>query len=148
MQSATIANKFGLYFHHLGLAVESPHTAMILLEGLGYKTGRAIFDPQQNVNLLLCEHAAMPSIELIYPAEGKGPLDRLLKQHRDGLVYHICYATHDLSASLRAMDKENDLRVLCVSPPKPAILFGGKPVSFYIVSNVGLIEIIDDSGRS
>ena len=93
------------------------------------------------------EQHMMPSIELIYPAEGKGPLDRLLKQHRDGLVYHMCYTTHDLSASLKAMDKENDLRVLCVSPPKPAILFGGKPVSFYIVSNVGLIEIIDAFGR-
>jgi methylmalonyl-CoA/ethylmalonyl-CoA epimerase len=147
MQSANIANKFGLCFHHLGLAVDRPQTAIIFLEGLGYKIGRDTFDPQQNVNLFLCEHAAMPSVEVIYPAEGKGPLDRLLKQHRDGLVYHMCYSTFNPEASLGAMDRESDLHVLCVSPPRAAILFGGKPVSFYIVSNVGLIEIIDQSGR-
>jgi methylmalonyl-CoA/ethylmalonyl-CoA epimerase len=147
MQSVDIANTFGLRFHHLGLAVARPETAVIFLEGLGYKIGRTTFDSQQNVNLLWCEHPAMPSVEVIYPAEGKGPLDRLLKQYREGLVYHMCYSSYSPDASLGAMDREGHLQVLCVSPPRAAILFDGRPVSFYIVSNVGLIEIIDESGR-
>jgi methylmalonyl-CoA/ethylmalonyl-CoA epimerase len=149
MQSADVCNnKYGLTFHHLGLAVEKPRTAAIFLTGLGYKIGKAIFDPQQNVNLLMCYHTAMPSVEVIYPAEGKGPLDRLLKQHKDGLVYHMCYTTQNLDASLATMEENNDLQLLCMSPPKEAILFDGKLVSFYIVSNVGLIEIIDESNNN
>jgi methylmalonyl-CoA/ethylmalonyl-CoA epimerase len=145
MQSTNLSNKYGLTFHHLGLAVDKPKTAAIFLEGLGYKIGKPIFDPQQNVNLLMCDHPAMPSIEVIYPAQGIGPLDRLLKRHKDGLVYHMCYTTQNLEASLATMEEKNDLQLFCVSLPKQAILFGGKLVSFYLVSDVGLIEIIDES---
>ncbi len=35
-------------------------------------------------------------------------------------------------------------KVYSISPPKKAILFGGKRVSFYLVEGIGLIEIIDE----
>ena len=54
-------------------------------------------DPVQNVHLGLCEHPTMPAVEIICPAEGKGPLDRYLQQHKDGLVYHMCFAAKDLT---------------------------------------------------
>ena len=137
-------NRFGLTFHHLGLAVKTPDAAVALLAGLGYDAGDAIFDPLQNVFLLMCTHPTMPSIEIIYPAKGPGPLDKLLVRHKDGLVYHLCYTTQNLDKSLEALGSENGMRVICVSPPKAAVLFGGKEVSFYVVADVGLIEIIDD----
>jgi hypothetical protein len=35
-------------------------------------------------------------------------------------------------------------RTMVVSPPKPAVLFDYRPVSFYMVRGFGLIEIIED----
>jgi hypothetical protein len=32
---------------------------------------------------------------------------------------------------------------MCISEPKPAPLFGGRPVSFYNVAGIGLIEILE-----
>ena len=87
----------------------------------------------------------MPDVEIISPAEGEGPLDKLLARQPDGLVYHMCYASADLDRSLEALEEDDQLSVYSISPPKEAILFGGKRVSFYLVEGVGLIEIIDEA---
>ena len=141
-------NKWGLTFHHLGLAAKDVDAALAYLIGLGYQAGPRVFDPLQNVNLRMLTHRDMPDVEIISPAEGAGPLDELLSTHRDGLVYHMCYTSADLDASLEAMETHGNLRLFEVSPPKPALLFGGKPVSFYVVGGMGLIEIIDEGAAS
>jgi catechol 2,3-dioxygenase-like lactoylglutathione lyase family enzyme len=135
-------NDFGLSFDHLGLAVRRPETALALLRGLGYRPGAAVFDPEQNVNLCMCTHDTMPAVELISPGTGKSPVDGLVARFSNGIVYHLCYAAADLDATLARME-EAKLRVECVAPPKPAILFGGRRVSFYMVAGAGLIEIIE-----
>ncbi len=136
-------NKFGLTFHHLGLAAKDVGAASRFLSGLGYRAGPMVFDPLQNVNLGMLIHPEMPDVEIIHPAQGAGPLDDLLSSHRDGLVYHMCYTSCDLDKSLEAIEADG-LRLFEVSQPKPAVLFGGKPVSFYVIGGVGLIEIIDN----
>ncbi len=138
-------NTWGLSFHHLGLAVQDPQAAAHFLTGLGYRIGPMMFDPLQNVHLGMCTHDGMPDVEIITPADAKGPLDKLLSTHRDGLVYHMCYTSKDLARSLDALESDGDLRLFTVSPPKEAVLFGGKRVSFYMVAGVGLIEIIDEA---
>jgi Glyoxalase/Bleomycin resistance protein/Dioxygenase superfamily len=144
MVTTRSANKYGLEFHHLGLAVDSPDAAVAFLGALGYSTGETLLDPLQNVYLMMCDHPVMPSIEVIYPAPGEGPLDKLLVEHKEGLVYHMCYTTADLRSTLSAMDDKEGPRIFCVSPPKAAVLFGGKAVSFYKVAGIGLIEIIEE----
>jgi Glyoxalase/Bleomycin resistance protein/Dioxygenase superfamily len=136
-------NLSGLRFHHLGLAVRRPGDASRFLGSLGYEIHEPVFDPQQNVNLVMCRHKAMPDVEIIYPATGKSPVDVLVNQRPEGIVYHICYVTGDLHATLQAME-ESGVRALCVAPPVPAVLFGGCPVSFYNVVGMGLCEIIED----
>ena len=83
----------------------------------------------------------MPDVELVWP-EGNhpSPIGSMLKR-RDGLVYHICYAADDVATALMVIE-QSGLRALPLGEPKPAALFGGKLVSFYHVSDVGLIEII------
>ena len=125
--------------------MKDPVAAAAYLTGLGYRAAERIYDPLQNVNLGMFVHDEMPDVEIIYPAEGAGPLDELLSTHREGLVYHTCYTSDDVDRSLQAMEIEGSLRLFEVSSPKPAVLFGGKAVSFYVVGGVGLIEIIDDS---
>ena len=145
MKELVAPNKWGLAFHHLGLASKDVEAAIVFLSGLGYQAGPKVFDPLQNVNLCMLTHDAMPDVEIIYPAEGTGPLDDLLSTHKDGLVYHMCYTSMDLDKSLEAIEADSNLRLFEVSPPKPAVLFGGKPVSFYVIGGLGLIEIIDES---
>ena len=145
MSGVPSPNKWGLAFHHLGLAAKDPKAAAQFLAGLGYRIGPMIFDPLQNVRAALCAQDHMPDVEIICPGEGEGPLDKLLAGQREGLVYHMCYRSADLDRSLEALEDDGGLSVYCVSPPKEAVLFGGKRVSFYLIEGVGLIEIIDEA---
>lgn len=134
----------GLRFHHLGLAVRRPRDALRFLAGLAYTVNEWVYDPEQNVNLIFCKHpGSMPDVEIIYPAVGKSPIDGLVAQRPDGIVYHVCYVTADLAAALGWMEA-NGLRAICKSPPTPATLFGGRRVSFYDIVGMGLCEIIED----
>ena len=139
-------NRFGLTFHHLGLAVPSTVEAVQFLSLLGYRHGPVVFDPLQKVNLSMCWSDSMPDIELVWPGDEPSPIDRMLK--RGGpLVYHFCYATADAAASLAGMAAEG-IEVLELAPPQPAVLFGGRAVSFHSVAGFGLIELIHADGEA
>lgn len=137
-------NAFGLRFHHLGLAVRRPRDATRFVGGLGYELAEPVFDPVQNVNLIMGRHAGtMPDVEIIYPAADKSPIDGFLAQRPDGIVYHLCYVTADLAAALLALE-QSGVRTICKAPPTPAVLFDGCKVSFYDIVGMGLVEIIED----
>jgi hypothetical protein len=131
--------RFGLRFHHLGLAVPAPDPAFRFLGALGYRAGVAAFDPLQNVNLAMRHHEAMPDVEVIWPGDGPSPIDQMIK--RGNMIYHMCFETDDGAASIAAME-DAGLRVFSLGAPKPARLFGGVPVSFHRVDQVGLVEFI------
>jgi len=137
--------KYGLTFHHIGLAVAKPAAASAFLKGIGYKIGDTVYDPQQNVNLIMCEGAAMPDIEVIYPAGNgePGPLDNMLPEIKTkGIFYHLCYETADAAASIGAIQADGH-KVFPLSELKPAVLFGGDSVGFYLVKGFGMIELIE-----
>ena len=135
-------NDAHLEFHHFGLAVKRPDEARKFVAALGYRPGDSVFDPAQNVHLQLCTHANHPAVEIIWPGDTSGPIDKLAQRHSSGIIYHLCYETDSLQAALAEME-ENGLRPLCISPPTPAPLFGGRPVSFYNVVGMGLVEILE-----
>jgi hypothetical protein len=135
-------NRFGLDFHHLGLAVAQPDRAFDLLTGLGYRIGPSVFDPVQMVRLALCRHPQMPDVEIVTPSHAASPIDRLLRRN-GSLIYHVCYRTASISATLAALDHDG-FNVISVSEPKPAILFGGRDVAFYSVDGFGLVELLQD----
>jgi len=82
----------------------------------------------------------MPAVEVISSTDVANPLISILAAQPQA-IYHLCYRSEDVSASLAAM-KAAGHRVLRVSAPKPAVLFGQKEVSFYMVRGFGLMEII------
>ena len=131
-----------LKFHHFGLAVRRPDEARVFVSALGYRIGDPVFDPAQNVHLQLCTHETQPAVEIIWPGDIKGPIEKLTERHAAGIIYHVCYETDNLTAALAQLD-EARLRVVCISPPTPAPLFDGRPVSFYNVVGIGLIEILE-----
>jgi catechol 2,3-dioxygenase-like lactoylglutathione lyase family enzyme len=135
---------FGLRFHHLGLAVRNPEKAIRFLRGLGYSIGESVFDTVQNVNLIMCAHDSMPAVEVISPGSTSGPVDNLVNRFSSGIVYHTCYITDSLEASVAAI-RQAGLRVTPMSKTQSAVLFGGKPVSFHVISGMGLVEIIENA---
>lgn len=137
-------NSFGLAFHHLGLAVRKPQSALTFVRGLGYSAGPQVFDAEQNVNLILCVHATQPAIEIISPGGSVGPVDRLVGRYMNGIVYHPCFHSRDIGASLTSLG-DAGLRPVCIVPPKPAALFGGARVAFYDVPGIGLVELIEEA---
>jgi methylmalonyl-CoA/ethylmalonyl-CoA epimerase len=137
-----IANRFGMKFHHFGLAVRDVAGARKVLENLGYACGEEIYDPLQEVRLVWCEHETMPAVELVAPTDKPGPLDNIVVEN-SGTIYHLCYESPNIDEAVNAI-KESGARVITVAPPKPAVLFGGKRVGFYQVKGFGLIEIVED----
>ena len=133
---------FGLGFDHLGLATRDPDATLKFLRGLGYDTPASVHDPLQSANLVYCTHEAMPAVEVIYAGDDPGPLDAILSAKPTD-IYHQCYRSADRLHTLSAI-KAAGHRVVLVSAPKPAILFGGLSVSFHLVKGFGLIEIIED----
>jgi len=131
-----------LRFHHFGLAVRRPDEARKFLSALGYQLGAPVLDPAQRVHLQLCTNETHPAVEIIWPGGNKGPIEKLTEHHAAGIIYHLCYETDSLTAAL-AQFEEAKLSVICISPPTPAPLFGGRQVSFYNVVGIGLIEILE-----
>jgi hypothetical protein len=127
-------------FHHLGLAVEGPEQALVFLAGQGYQVGETVFDPEQNVNLIWCTHPTMPTVEVIYQSDPKGPLESVLRNRRESF-YHVCYAVQDVPNVIASL-KNLGLRVICVAGQKPSVLFQGQTVGFYYVSGFGLVELV------
>jgi hypothetical protein len=142
-------NNLALTFHHIGLATSQPDQAIAFLSDLGYSIGPTVFDPLQNVHLKMCTHATNPAVEIITPDKdcGKGPINELTKKNSSGIVYHTCYSTSDLAVTLEQA-KTLGLHVFCVSTPKPAPLFGGRMVSFYKITGMGLIEILEPAEQA
>ena len=130
-----------LVFHHLGLAVKKPQAASAFVLALGYHQGDTIHDPGQNVAARFCTHDSQPAIEILWPSESKGPIDAMVQKRPEGIIYHVCFATEDLAAALASLEESGN-RVVCISPPMPAPLFGDRKVSFYNVVGIGLIEIL------
>ncbi|MGY4606978.1 hypothetical protein ACVW16_005390 [Bradyrhizobium sp. USDA 4474] len=138
--SESAAALVDLAFHHFGLAVASPDDAFRYLASLGYRAGNSAFDPLQRVNLAMRHHPTMPDVEVIWPGDGPSPIDRLIKK-TGTMIYHLCYASADAGVALAALSAAG-MEILTVSPPTPAILFGGQDVSFHHISGFGLIEIL------
>lgn len=134
---------FALRFHHFGLAVRNIDSARKVLEGMGYRCGKDVYDPLQEVTLVWCEHAAMPAVEIVAATEKPGPLDSIIAAS-DASVYHLCYGAASIEASVSAI-REAGIRIIPVVPPKPAVLFGNRLVGFYQVKGFGLIEIVEES---
>ncbi len=127
-------------FHHYGLAVKNFDKAILFHRNLGYTVGDEVYDELQNVFLILCVSKNFPNVELVRPADNKSPIDGYLNKSNE-IIYHTCYELDTNNISINEFFADN--RFICVSKSKPAILFNNRLVSFYYLSDVGLIEILE-----
>lgn len=135
---------FGLTFHHLGLAVSDVEKASIFTKSIGYKLSKAVSDPLQRVDLIMCTHSQMPSIELVFNESNhnNSPITSILKHQKES-IYHLCYECSNILESVTLI-KSSGIKTLKISSAKPAVLFDGRLVAFYFVSGIGLIEFLQE----
>ena len=126
-------------FHHYGLALKEFNNAIKFHTNLGYHCTEKIYDSLQNVELVLCTSNYFPTVELVKPSNSNSPINNYLKKNNE-MIYHVCYEINDSEEDLRIIFGKN--RAICVSTPKPAILFDNRLVSFYYINDVGLIELL------
>lgn len=133
-----------LQFHHIGVACRSIATEKSIWQGLGYQQeGQAFSDPLQGVNGLFMIGVG-PRIELLEPLSGSETLAPFINS---GIkMYHQAYETPNLENTIDQLKKT---RAKVVSSPKPAVAFGGRCVSFLMLRNAVIIELIESfSSRS
>lgn len=139
----SIAKFFSFNFHHVGLLTAVPEKAIINLALFGYSPTKSLFDPEQDVSLTMCESDQdAPRIELVTPANTNISLSRLLRR-KDDYGYHTCFAVSSIGAAIQQIEAAGAGYVREVVPPKPAALFGGALVAFYLLPGIGLIELLE-----
>jgi len=88
------------------------------------------------------KNKAIEKREMLTPAEEQQTLASMIKQRRDSIEQFTAGNRPELAAIEAA-----GLEVVEASPAKPAVLFGGVPVSFHTIGEVGLIELIHGEPR-
>ncbi|MDX9943116.1 MAG: VOC family protein [Bacteroidales bacterium] len=127
-------------FHHFGLAVFDFEPAAGFFKRLGYRIGFPVADPLQNVELVMCTSDNQPGVELIKALNEESPVWPFLRKNNE-MIYHACYRVKNIQQAMQ--EQFNGLRVITISPPKPAIMFLGGTVAFYFVKGIGLIELLE-----
>lgn len=127
-------------FHHYGLAIESPEVTGKFLKTLNYELGQSVYDDNQKIFCSLNTHKTLPTIELLWAGTEKSPIDNILK-NKGSSIYHLCYEVEDLDKLLEEFTA-NNIRFLCISQPKAAILFNDRKVCFYHIHGFGIVEYL------
>jgi methylmalonyl-CoA/ethylmalonyl-CoA epimerase len=121
-------------FHHVGIACRDITTEIAEISKIHRILDRSdiIYDENQNVEVCLLSIADGLKIELI---SGK-QVETILKKRIS--YYHLCFEVDNINTELKRLEKEG---AFIISPPKPAILFNNREVSFLNVS-YGIIELL------
>lgn len=130
-----------MIFHHVGYACRELGTELAGLAPLGYaQVGDRFTDPAQGVSGLFCEGGG-PRLELLAPLQGSDTLDPWLRG--PAKLYHLAYEVADVGGASAAMTLDGG-RI--VRPPVPAVAFDRRPITFLMLPNRLLVELIGSAG--
>ncbi len=124
-----------MILHHLGIACLDIRETLDQMRAMFPIIGHSEFihDPEQCADLCMVSLRGSPPLELI-----SGPMVSTLA--RKGVsLYHTCWEVDDIDAVISRLCSTSGC--LLVSGPKPAVLFGGRRVSF-LRASVGLVELL------
>jgi methylmalonyl-CoA/ethylmalonyl-CoA epimerase len=131
----------GYAFHHIGYATTSIERERSLFMFLGYMPeGEPFADPAQGVaGCFMTGHG--PRIELLENLPGEHTLTPWLDA---GVrMYHLGYEVDNVIA---AIEWARQQRAKVVTPPVPAVAFGGRRIAFVIFRHGLLLEFIERHG--
>lgn len=125
-------------FHHIGIATESIERDETVYGHIGYRREGSVFtDAAQGVRGLFVVGPG-PRLELLEPYAGSTTLDPWVKA---GIrMYHLAFEVFDLGAALASA--RHDLNAHILRPPLPSEAFAGRVVSFLMLRNRSVIELI------
>jgi methylmalonyl-CoA/ethylmalonyl-CoA epimerase len=128
---------------HVGVAVPSIGPATEALQSLfGYRVISGPFDdPIQKVtvNFLTQADDDIAEIELIAPLTDDSPIKSMLSKGSGG-AYHLCFETSDME---KALDHAKSNGCMVVSPPAPAVAFGGRRIAWIYTKTRQLFELVE-----
>jgi methylmalonyl-CoA/ethylmalonyl-CoA epimerase len=140
------ADDLGFKLRHVGVAVPSLGPATETLSTLfGYAVVSGPFDdPIQkvSVNFLAKSNSDVAEIELIAPLSDDSPITSMLAKSGGG-AYHLCFETSDIEQAL-VHAKNNGCMI--VSPPVPAVAFGGRRIAWIYTRSRQLFELVEAEG--
>jgi methylmalonyl-CoA/ethylmalonyl-CoA epimerase len=130
---------------HVGVAVPEIEPATRTLEALfGYQVVSGPFDdPIQKVTVNFLNQSGgepEPEIELIAPLTPDSPIRSMLNKTGGG-AYHLCFETNDLERALVHMRSQG---CIVVSPPQPAVAFGGRRIAWFYTSTRQVFELVEE----
>ncbi len=139
------ASQLGFRLSHVGVAVAELKQSAAILETLfGYKVISGPFDdPIQKVTVsfLKQDRDDAAEIELIAPLTDDSPVRSILAKGT-GAAYHLCFETSDLDAALAHAKRHG---CIMVSPPAPAVAFGGRRIAWFYTPARQLFELVETS---
>ena len=127
-------------FSHFGIAVTDFEQSVSLYRQMGYVCSEPVYDPIQNVELVMCNSDTSPDIELVKPVADTSPVRTFLKTGSEAF-YHLCFEVDDISKTVERIKKTH--RIMCIKNAQPAVLFGNRNVSFYYIGGVGIYEFLE-----
>ena len=121
--------------HHVGVAcraIEPVRSWVHATHEVTHDSG-VVHDPAQRADLCLLSLADGGAIELV---AGEAVSSLVKRGHS---YYHLCHEVDDLETTIGGLEPSG---CRLVSPPTPAVLFGGRPVAF-LLSPTGLVELLE-----
>jgi methylmalonyl-CoA/ethylmalonyl-CoA epimerase len=130
----------GLQFHHIGVVCRDLDKEMRGFAILGYKLeGERFSDPLQKIHGCFLTGPG-PCIELLAPMDDASPVMPWL---RKGVkMYHQAYEVESIEAAAAALCAQ---RAVVISPAKPSVAFGGRKITFLMLPNLLLVELIESA---
>lgn len=127
-----------LEFHHIGYACEDISVQRKHFERLGYaQEGASFEDPTQKIRG--CFLTLGPNrVELLEPMGDDSPVWPFL--HKGVAMYHLAYLSRAFDMSMEELAAQGAVQV---SLPVPAVAFAGRRISFWMLRNRLLIEIVE-----
>ena len=127
-------------FHHIGVACADLDREAAAFGHLGYQAEGADFsDPAQGIRGRFIVGGG-PRLELLVPLPGSDVLTPWTA--RGVRMYHLAYETRSIEGSLEELKRQ---RARVVSPPTPAVAFGGRRVAFLVLPTLQLIELVQSA---
>jgi methylmalonyl-CoA/ethylmalonyl-CoA epimerase len=128
-------------FHHVGVACRDLDGEAKVMLSLGYRAeGAAFTDPGQGIRGQFVRGPG-PRMELLEQTVGSRVLEPGLA--KGVKAYHFGYEVAALEAEVERLKSAG---AIVVTPPQPAVAFGGRRISFLMLKNMLLVELIEAAG--
>ena len=127
-------------FHHIGVACRDLDSETSRFAALGYEQeGTDFTDPIQGVSGRFLVGGG-PRLELLVPLSTEGCLAPWLKT--GAKLYHLAYMTPDFDGEILRLRGQGAKTVV---QPVPAVAFGGRRITFLMLPNMMLVELISET---